>query len=308
MNSVGFVETLWGDIKHATRVFGRDRGFTTVAVLTLTLGIGGVTIVCSVIRSIVLDPFPYTDSRRMVNVLVHDTATGDVRGRLRMTELLDFVEQSDVFDGAIGTVSGRPMTMPTREGSEVLSVCRVTPNTFAFLGVPALIGRGVTEADGQDDTRIAVVSHQAWVTHYGADPDVVGRPITLDDEVRTIVGVMPPRFTWHVADVWVPTRLSRTGADAETPAFWLQARLKRGVTIAQAEARLNTIATRRAQQFPDEYPTEFRVGVITVIDYVVGRFRGVLYTLFAAVTLLLLIACCNLRTCASPGAPRASGS
>jgi putative ABC transport system permease protein len=104
---------------------------------------------------------------------------------------------------------------------------------------------------------------------------------------------MPPRFTWHVADAWVPAPIERTGPDAAT-GRWFQARLKPGVTTEQAEAELQVIAARRAREHPDQYPARFRVEVITVIDWVVGRFRRVLYTLLAAVGVLLLIACCNV--------------
>jgi putative ABC transport system permease protein len=292
MNSIGVLDTLWQDLRYGARLFARSPGFTTVAVLTLALGIGGVTVIYSVIRNILLDPFPYTDSRRMVDVLIYDTSTGDFRGAMASNEFLDYQEQSDVFDGIIGTVSARGMMMPTREGAEALAVSQVTPNTFSFLGVPPLIGRGIIESDGGSTAPpIAVLSYKAWVGRFGADPGIAGRPITLDGTARTIVGVMPPRFTWHVADAWIPRPLVR--GDPER-AFWFQARVKPGVTLEEAEAQLNVIASRRMPQNRGDYAEKFHVSVITVIDFVVGRFRGVLYTLFAAVGLLLLIACCNV--------------
>ena len=292
MNSIGFVDTLWQDLRYGARVFARDRGFTAVAVLTLALGIGGVTVIYSVIRNILLDPFPYTDSRRMVDVLIYDTASGDMRGAMTSDEFLAYQEESNVFEDVIGTVSARGMIMPAREGAEVLAVSQVTPNAFAFLGVPPLLGRGILQSDGAASAPpIVVLAHKAWVADFGAVPDVVGRTITLDGRAYTVVGVMPPRFTWHVADAWIPRPLRRTDPER---VFWFQARVKPGVTLEQAEAQLNVIASRRAGQHPDDYPEEFRLSVVTVIDWVVGRFRGVLYTLFAAVGLLLLIACCNV--------------
>jgi predicted permease len=133
------------------------------------------------------------------------------------------------------------------------------------------------------------------MTLFGGDPSVVGRTIVLNDEPRTIVGIMPPRFEWNVADFWLPSVLSRTD-DPQLPkgsrAF--QARLRRGVSIKEAEAELQVIAARRATDHPPEYPPHFRIEVITVIDWVVRDFRGVLYTLFGAVSLLLVISCCNV--------------
>ena len=110
----------------------------------------------------------------------------------------------------------------------------------------------------------------------------------------TVIGVMPPRFTWNVADVWVPDPADRRDPDGMKKGFWLQGRLKKGISPTQAEAELNVIGRRLAQLYPDRYPKRFTISIITVIDWVVGRFRGVLYTLFGAVGLLLLIACCNV--------------
>ncbi len=296
MNTIGVIDRLWQDLRYGARVFGRSPGFTAAAVVTLALGIGGVTIIYSVIRNILLDPFPYADSRRMVDLLIRDTAKPDwLRGAMTADEFLDYQEQSEVFDGIIATIPSTPMMMPAPEGVIALGVSQVSPNTFDFLGVDALIGRGIQESDGAHGAPpVAVLSHEAWLTEFGGDAGVIGRAITINDTARTIVGVMPPRFTWHVADVWIPRVLRRGDADAETRQFWFQARLKPGVTVDEAGAHMDVIAARRKAHYPDDYPPQFRMSVITVIDWVVGKFRTVLYTLFGAVGLLLLIACCNV--------------
>jgi putative ABC transport system permease protein len=117
----------------------------------------------------------------------------------------------------------------------------------------------------------------------------------LDGRRWTIIGVMPPRFEWNVADLWIPGALSRGDDPSLTRSSRsFQARLRPGVGIEEAEAQLNVIASRRAAEHPQDYPPHSRMTVVTVIDWVVGRFRRVLYTLFAAVTLLLVIACCNV--------------
>lgn len=296
MNTLPILDSLWQDVRYGFRQFARSPGFTAVAVLTLAIGIGGVTIIYSVIRNILLDPFPYVNSDRMVDLIVVDTATGGRLGALRADEFLDYQEQSTSFEAVIGTPGADGMTMAVEGGIEDVGVAPVTPNTFAFLGVPALIGRGIVPADGRPSAPpVAVLSHKAWVTHFASDPAVVGRTVFFDGQPRTVAGVMPPRFTWHVADAWIPQVLRRPddGAPGQR-AYWFQARLKRGVSVAQAEAEMNLIAARRARLHPDEYPEKFRIWVPTVIDWVVGRFRGVLYTLFGAVGLLLLIACCNV--------------
>jgi putative ABC transport system permease protein len=142
---------------------------------------------------------------------------------------------------------------------------------------------------------VAVMSHRTWVRLFAADPAVIGRTLALDGKQWTVIGVMPPRFEWNIVDLWLPGALHPTD-DPRTPrgtrAF--QAHLRPGVTPAEAEAQLNVIGARRAAAYPGEYPPNFRFEIVTVINWVVREFRGVLYTLFGAVSLLLVIACCNV--------------
>ena len=145
-----------------------------------------------------------------------------------------------------------------------------------------------------DAPPVAVLRHRAWVSYFGSDPGVVGTTIRLNGEPRTIVGVMPPRFTWHAADLYIPGAIDRNAPDARTAPRNFQARLKPGLTLQEAEAQINVIAARRARTHPEEYPENFHVRVVNVIDEVVGDFRSVLYTALAAVALLMLIACCNV--------------
>jgi putative ABC transport system permease protein len=252
----------------------------------------------SVIHNVLLDPFPYSRSDRLVDVVVRDMAMPDAvfRGGLPVPEFLDYQEQSHVFEDVAGA-SGETMTWTSNEGAEPIQVVHVTPNTFQFLGVPPLLGRAIAPDDARPDApRVAVLSHGAWRTRFGGDPGVLGRTVLLNEEPRTIVGVMPPRFAWNVADVWITEKLDRAAPDAATTFRWFQAHLKPGVTLAEANAEMNLIAARRARDHPDEYPKQFRIEVLMVIDWVVGRYRRVLYTLFAAVGLLLLIACCNVAS------------
>ena len=281
------------DLLYAARMLARTPGFTFVAVLTLALGIGSVTVIYSVIHDVLLDPLPYPGSDRFVNVLVHDRETGRSRN-LPAAEFLDFQEQSEVFEDIVGT-RGMSVLLTTPDRAEILRAVLVTPNFFDVMGLDPLVGRVI----GPDDVKshaplVAVLRHRAWVSYFGSDPGVVGRTIRLNGEPHTIVGVMPPRFTWHAADVWIPAPVDRNAPDASTALRNFQARLKPGVTLQQAEAQLNVIAARRARSHPDAYPENFHVRVVNVIAQVVGDFRGVLYTALAAVALLLLIACCNV--------------
>lgn len=284
------------DIRYAIREAARRPTFTIAALLTLGLGIGAVTTMYSVIYNVLLNPFPYTDPRRMVDVVVQDIDNPDrgIRGALAVPELRAFIDESGVFEEATGA-SLTPMIHRAEEGPQQFQVAALTPNSFRFLGVPALIGRTF----GPDDAKpgaapVAVLSYKAWVAYFGRDPAILGRSITLDNRPMTIIGVMPPRFTWHVADLWIPDAASLNGPDGMKKGFWLQGRLKPGIGMAEAQQRLTAIANRLAKMYPDRYPKRFTMKVLTVIDWVVGRFRGVLYTLFGAVGLLLLIACSNV--------------
>ena len=279
------------DLGYTVRALGRSPGFTSLAVLTLALGIGAVTVIYSVIHNVLLDPLPYPGSDRFVNVVVEDTATGRRRGGLPLPEFLEYQERATVFEDVVGT-RGEQMLLDASGRADVVRAVLVTPNFFQFMGLPPLHGRAINADDGRAGAPpVAVLRHRAWMTLLGGDPAVVGRTISLNGTPRTIVGIMPPRFTWHAADVWIPAPMD--GSGPMTPRSF-QARLKPGVTIAQADAQLATIAAQRAREFPQEYPQHFRVRAMDVIDGVVGDFRGVLYTLLAAVGLLMLIACCNV--------------
>jgi putative ABC transport system permease protein len=282
------------DVGYAVRTLARTPGFTAVAVITLALGIGAVTVIYSVLRNVVLDPFPYRDSDRMVDVFVRNGRGERVRTALTIPEFLDYQEQSDVFEDVVG-VANDEMHYVSDAGAERVSVVSITPNTFDFLGVSPLIGRHFGPVDaGPEAPPVTVLCHRAWVRLFAADAGVIGRTVLLDDKPWTIVGVMPPRFEWNVADFWIPTVLRRSDPNAAQTFRTFQAHLRRGVTVKQAEAQLDVIASRRAAAYPAEYPLGLRAEVITVIDHVVGQFRRTLYTLFAAVGLLLVIACCNV--------------
>ena len=282
------------DLRYAVRTLCAAPAFTFVAILTLALGIGAVTIIYSVIHNVVLDPLPYRDANRLVNVIVQDTQTWRIRTVFSSAELLDYREGSSVFEDVVGTLGFNAM-LTGREHAESLRGVWVTPNFFDFMGLPAALGRTIVAEDGKPDAPpVAVLRHRAWVSYFGSDPDIVGKTVILNGEPHTIVGVMPPRFTWHAGDVWIPRRLDAKGPDGQPIIQNFQARLEAGVTTEQAAAQLNSIAARRAREHPGEYPESFQIQVINVIEYTVGAFSTILYTTLAAVGLLLLIACCNV--------------
>ena len=296
MNSITLVEWLWQDMRYASRVLRRSAGFTIAAVLTLALGIGGVTVIYSALRNILLDPFPYAKSERMVNVFVMDAQTGDrfYGGAMSQDEAIDFLEPQTVFEAVVVSATDNTVVR-TAAGTEIVPVTEMTPNTFPALGVRPLLGRVFTDEDARPGaTPVAVLAHGAWLEAFGGRDDVLGQVVTVGDTPRTIVGVMPPRFAWQAAAMFVPLGLQRGATPPNDRRFWYQAWLAPGVTHAEASARMTAIAQQRAQLLPDDYPERLRVDVLDLRYRVVGRFSNVLFTLLGAVVLLLFIACCNV--------------
>jgi len=293
------VEDFGRDVRYALRSLGRSRAFAAVAIATLGLGIGASTAIFSVIDNVLLEPFPYKDPGRMVFLRIHDTARGPEGERQGYTsnELLEFAEQNKVFDGVIAA-SDDLVLYKQGEGVEQLYGADVTPGTFEFFGMPALYGRVLQPADYQPGAPpVFVMRHKTWMERFNGDRGVLNKTFVLNGTARTLVGIMPPRFGWYEADVLIPetpVRGASTGF-AGLPARWfLLGRLKPGVSRAQAAADATVIANHLAKINPQDYPAHFQMFVKGLGDTVVGRFESTLYTILAAVGLLLLIGCGNV--------------
>ena len=292
------MDLLWRDVRFAVRSLGREHRITTLAILALALGIGGTTAIFSIIDNILLDPFPYADSQRMVQFYIHDTTRSDQGGRggLSVPELHDYLAQNRVFDRAIASTD-LDILYTSGEGTERFHGDQTGPGTFEFLGMPALLGRTFGPADYKPDAPpVFVLRYKVWASRFNADPAILNRTFVLNGTPRTLVGIMPPRFGWGDADLWIPASLTPA---APTPGrfedhYWVLGHLKPGVTLAQAQADLNVVAHRLAKAYPKDYPKQFTVVVVTLIDGVVGQFRVMLFIVMGAVGMLLLIACANV--------------
>src|SRR5499426_3218135 len=296
MWSLRFIETLIQDLRYGARTLMKNPGFTSLAVLTLALGIGATTTIFSAIQNILLDPFPYKDAQRVVAIQIHDTSDSRPGGRsaFQAPEFLDYQEQSRVFEEVIG-VTLDDVLYDSGAGMEQFIGGYVTPNAFSFLGVPAQLGRGITPDDARPGAPpVFVMAHSVWVKRFNLDPSILGKTFTLNGTPTTLVGIMPPRFTKLGADVWIVRAMERGDPRANRDYWMFQAKLKPGVTNQQAQADIEVIARRLAQLYPDNYPKNFSVQIVSWIDSLVGQFRKTLYTIAAAVGLLLLIACSNV--------------
>jgi putative ABC transport system permease protein len=284
------------DLRHALRGLRRQPGFTLLAVLTLALGIGGATTMFSVVQNILLDPFPYVDAAHVVMPQVRDARNADGAGRawFKPREFLEFQAQTQVFSDVIGSAP-ETLLYTTGEGTERLTGTLCSGNMFQFLGVPALLGRTLTPDDARPGAPpVFVMRYNFWRGHFAGNPSILGQTFVLNGVPRTLVGIMPPRFTKGDGELYLAVAIDPADPAVRDKQFRFQARLQPGVTLARAEAALDVFAHHRAQVHPEDYPPDFTIRVVSWVDNIVKDFRQTLYTLAAAVALLLLIACANV--------------
>src|SRR5215467_828188 len=287
------MQSLWQDVRYGLRGVRANPGFSALAVVTLALGIGAGTTMFSVIKNVLLSPFPYKGANQIVAFAIHDLERGRPGGRgfFPPAEYLEFRERNRVFAEDIGG-GNEDMLWTSDQGTEQLDGAYVTPNTFDFLGVPPLLGRVTTADDVKPGAPpVFVMSHKLWTRRFHQDPSILGRSFILDGKPITLVGIMPKRFTKRGAELWIAADIDRTNDQR----WWIfQGKLKPGISYKQAEADLLPIAQRWAQAHPKDYPKRFSIEVTSYVESIVGPFKKTLLTLGAAVGLLLLIACANV--------------
>jgi putative ABC transport system permease protein len=302
------LELVLHDIQFALRGLRKNPRFALAAILALALGIGASTAMFSVIYNALVAPFPYKDQGRLVTLRFRDLdqrgqSEGDedfFRGMLSYPELRDYMEQNRVFDGFIANCE-IDVVYDSGDNNSYLAANYVTPGTFELYGVAPLIGRGLEPSDYQPGAPpVFVLRYATWTSQFGSDPNVVGKTFSLNGVQRTLVGVMPPRFAWGGAQLWMPRDpgVVNVMRAAFVPQYWgVVAHLKPGVSFQEAEADLNLIGARIAPNYREDYPTHFRVSAESFVHAVVGTgFRRTLFVLFAAVGLLLLIGCANVAS------------
>src|SRR5216684_6091552 len=235
--------TLGQDIRFALRNLRKSPAFAIIAAVTLALGIGASTAIFSVIENVLMEPFPYTDAQRLVSVQIHDTERNEPGGRGGYSgpEFLDYVAQNHVFDRVIAN-DGLDLLYRSGEGTERFNGSYITPGTFEFLGMPPLLGRVAQPADYEPSAPpVFVMRYKTWVTRFSADPALINKIFVLNGRPRTLIGIMPPRFGWGDADMWIPAKPSRaaggkTVAGAFQQRWWMLGHLKPGITVKEAEA------------------------------------------------------------------------
>ena len=291
---MSWLERVRQDVRFGLRNLAHSPGVTLTCVVSIALGIMATTAIYSVIHGVVVDPFPYRDVDMLASVRVADVGSRGSRTSYSTDQFLEIAERATIFDGVIAsTISD---VVWTGDGEpQRLRGNYVTTDTFLVMGVAPLVGRAIGPADGAAGAPdVAVLGYRFWRRQFGGDPGVVGRTLTLNRKQRTVVGIMPKRFMWRGADVYLPITFQR-GASVEGVRFvHLLGRLKPGVTEARAEADLRPIIADLKQREPGEFPDQWRVGLLSFKETFPSAIREALWILFGAVALLLLIACANV--------------
>jgi predicted permease len=305
MHLIPAIETLRGDLSYAIRMLRRNPGFAATAVVTLALGIGANTTIFSVCNAVLFKPLPYVEPDRIV--MLSETQRDGTRGDVAPANFVDWRNGSHSFtDMAAMRASSFASSFILGGQSEAsrLTGGDVSSSFFSVLGVRFMLGRNFfPDEDLPGHDRVAILSYAVWNERFGADRNIAGKAITLDDESYTVVGVLPADFKFGTTaadfqarsqpDVWVPLALNPQRLQRGAHMLHVIARLNPGVKLAQAQAELDVIGANLAQQYPENNKDK-GIAAVPLTDQVTGSVRVALETLLGAVGLVLLIACANV--------------
>jgi putative ABC transport system permease protein len=296
------MRTLIQDLRYGLRLLARSPGFTAIALLTLTLGIGATAAIFSVVDAVLLRALPYRDPQRLVSVFEDASAVGFPRNTPAPGNYADIKAQTQIFEDAaannerIYNLTGEP---GGRSGDpENLQGAGVTRNLFAMIGAKPALGRVfLPEEDRPGGPRVVLISHGLWKRRFGGDRALIGRDILLNGEKYTVVGVMPAGFSFPFkdAEIWSPMAFTPERlADRGMRYLNVVARLRPGVTVAKANAALEVLCKRLARTYPETNAEIRRFFAEPLHETYTREARSGLTVLMAAVAFVLLIACANI--------------
>jgi predicted permease len=284
------------DLRHALRTLRRSPGFAAAAILTLALGIGANTAIFSVVRGVLLRPLEYGEADRLVAIFASEREGSEPRNPSSPANFLDIRERSRTLEQVTAATPWSP-TLTGSPSPQRLQALRASPELFALLEVPPALGRPFS-AD-LEDQRVVVLGYDLWRTMFGADPAIVGSSLTLDGEAHTVLAVMPPGFEfppfWATgAQLWAPLHFTPEEA-AKRGSSYLRifGRLVPGATVQAAQREMAAIGAQLTAEFP-ENSEGLTIRLEPLQEPVVSSVRPALLVLFAAVGLVLLIACANV--------------
>ena len=292
------------DLRFAFRQFLKSPGFTLIAVTTLALGIAANTAIFSVVDAVLLHPLPYPNAEKIVTVSQTIRSTGVSTEDASPANFIDWQAQNSVFS-AMACARGWQANLSGGEEPERVPATMVSSQFFSLFGAQPILGRTLGPNDARPgSSHVVVLSHDLWARRFGSDRGILGQDLLLDGEKFTVVGIVPAGFSPDdYAQLWVPSPWDvpvhplapnenpRTMRDRSYLEAW--ARLKPGVSLAQAKAQMSTIAARLEQQYPGA-DQDTGVALVPLHEEMVGGIRPMLLMLLGAVSLVLLIACANV--------------
>ena len=296
-----WMETFWQDLRYAVRVLAKSPGFVAVVVFSLMLGIGANTAIFSMMNSVLLHALPYAHPEQLMAIWPTHKEDPSYENPPPIAEIVDWKKQNRVFDdiAAVGWIAQATMT-GAGEPSPI-PVQTTTENFFAVLGVQPALGRVYRAEESQEKVQTVVISNNLWKKKFNSDPNVLGKSFRLAGVVSTVVGIMPakfetiePYYQGKSVDVWEPVNPESAKYANRTSMFLMPvARLKPGVTLAQAQVEMDVIARGLEQGYPE---TNKGVGekVTPLNDRLYDNARSDLYPLLGAVGFVLLIGCVNV--------------
>src|SRR5579859_7248001 len=300
----------------------RNPGFTTVAVVTLALGIGADTAIFSAVNALIFRPLPYKDAAQIVQLLQTEEKTLKQMIEISPADFIDLKSQASAFEGISGwrpfgdlvdqhdsaPPSGRKVVDDSaHHGQEAtgpvpVKGVAVTADLFTLLGTQPYLGRAIfLPEEGQvKEEKFIILSYRLWLGRFGADSGIIGRTVRFSDSPYTVVGVLAPDFRFPTEppkqwqpDLFVPLRFSKDGGSRSSSSLHVLARLKAGTSLERAQAEVSTVAARLAKDYP-QTNTHRGMSVAPLRDVLVGQARSALLILFGAVSFVLLIACVNV--------------
>jgi predicted permease len=295
MWSLTSIERLFQDLRYGARMLKKNPGFTVIAVATLALGIGANTAIFSIVNAVLLRPFPYQEPERLM--ALQENISGSVGNTVSFPNFVDWRAQNTLWNSVAAVRANESFNLTGAGEPERLQGRIVSAEFLSTLGVQPIVGRNfLAEEDRPGANPTVILSYELWQRRFGADPGLIGRQLSLNNQSFTVIGVTPPNFQFGLeADITAPLGLQaeRFRVRGGDPGIRVVARLKPNVSPRQAETELNLIAARLEQQYPESNKGR-RVSVTPLHENIVGNVRQPLLILLGAVGLVLLIACANV--------------
>ncbi|MPZ21358.1 MAG: FtsX-like permease family protein [Luteitalea sp.] len=290
---------LWRDLRYAARRLLRDRGLTLVCVLTLALVIGANTAIFSAVNAVLLRPLPYPNALRLLRVWETNPRATKWGPWASYPDFLDWQRENTVFEG-MAAFRNASFRLTSGQSPEVVVGIRTAPSLFRVLQVDPILGRAFTAEEGTPGrNRVVILSYGLWLRQFGADPALIGRPVSIDDEAYVVVGIMPPGFDFpgnistmpSGPDLWTPIAEDR---DRGSHNYRVVARLKPDRTVAQARADMSRVAAVIAELDPGH--RERGIDAVGLQQGVTETLRPALLVLVGAAILVLLVGCANVAS------------